>query len=193
LDLSFSDYSSSAVEKTSLEGFKLDPWPQYKEKTSRQGKLRELLEYHHQPDRANAIESPNKELLHGNVSLLASPADQGVLPSLPGIPEIDMKNSVMKHDEDSASVMSFKESTERPNSRLWTSSRNPLLPRKLRSSSSSSRSAMSSDLHVRSFPLYQIRRTLFRGCLGSTPTTEEQEFADIYKSPSPGLRSQKVL
>ncbi|CAM6027904.1 unnamed protein product [Sphagnum balticum] len=192
LDLSFSDYSSSAVEKTSLEGFKLDPWPQYKEKTSRQGKLRELLEYHHQPDRANPIESPNKELLHGNVSLFASPADQGVLASLPGIAEIDMKNSVMKHDEDSVSVMSFKESTERSHLRLWTSSRNPLLPRKLRSSSSS-RSAVSSDLHVRSFTLHQIRRTLFRGCLGSTPTTEEQEFADIYKSPSPGLRSQKVL
>ncbi len=170
LDLSFSDYSSSAVEKTSLEGLKLDPWRQYKEKTSRQGKLRELLEYHHQPDRANPVESPNKELLHGNVSLLASPADQGVLPSLPGIPEIDMKNSVMKHDEDSASVMSFKESTERPNSRLWTSSRNPLLPRKLRSSSSSSRSATPHPtslfqkkvfpLTFICFPLYAVREVL---------------------------------
>jgi hypothetical protein len=141
LDLSFSEYSSSAVENTSLEGHKLDSWPQYKEKTSRQGKLRELLEYHHQPDRANRVESPNKELLHGNVSLLASPADQRVLPSLPGIAEIDMKNSVMKHDEDSASVMSFKESTERSNSILQALNRNPLLPRKLRSSSSSPRSA----------------------------------------------------
>jgi hypothetical protein len=52
-----------------------------------------------------------------------------------------MKNSVMKHDEDSASVMSFKESTERSNSRLQALNRNPLLPRKLRSSSSSPRSA----------------------------------------------------
>ncbi|CAK9873202.1 unnamed protein product [Sphagnum jensenii] len=182
LDLSFSEYSS-AVVNTSLEGLKLDSWPQYKEKTGRQGKLRELLEYHHQPDRANRVESPNKELLHGNVSSLASPADQRVLPSLPGIAEIDMKNS----------VMSFKESTERSNSRLQTLGRNPLLPRKLRSSSSSPRSAVSSDLHVKSFPLHQIRRTLFRGCLGSTPTIEEQEFADVYKSPSPGLRSQKVL
>jgi hypothetical protein len=156
LDLSFSDYSSSAVEKTSLEGLKPDPWPQYKEKTTRQGKLRELLEYHHQPDRANPVESPNKELLHGNVSLLASPADQGFLPSLPGIAEIDTKNSVTKHDEDSASVMSLKESTERSNSRLWTSSRNPLLPRKLRSSSSSSRSATphpTSLFQKKKFPL----------------------------------------
>jgi hypothetical protein len=164
------NYSSSAVEKTRLEGLKLDPWPQYKEKTSRQGKLRELLEYHHQPDRANPVESPNKELLHGNVSLLASPANRGVLPSLPGIAEIDMKNSVMKHDEDSASVMSFKENTERSNSRLWTTSRNPLLPRKLRSSSSSSRSATPHPtslfqkkvfpLTFICFPLHAVREVL---------------------------------
>ncbi len=168
-DLSFSDYSS-AVEKTSIEGFKLDPWPQYKEKTSRQGKLRELLEYHHQPDRANPVGSPNKELLHGNVSLLASPADQGVLPSLPGIAEIDMKTSVMKHDEDSASVMSFKESTERSSLRLWTSSRNLLLPRRLRSSSSSPRSVTPHPtslfqkkffpLTLISFPLHAVREVL---------------------------------
>jgi len=52
-----------------------------------------------------------------------------------------------------------------------------------------SRSAVAPhDLRTKPFMFDRLRRTFFRGCIGLTPTTDEQEFAGIQN-----MNSQKLL
>ncbi|CAM6035178.1 unnamed protein product [Sphagnum compactum] len=207
LDLSFTDLALYPGDQVSILQGLNDIWPQqYKEE--KENKKDECVDSGGllpHTDSSN-VESANN--MGQVISLLAS--SETCLPSLSPIPEVDKSSEMINKNQDidenqgknqdtnenqdinenqdcATRTASLKESTGgRSNSRLVWFTRFPFHTRKLKSSS---RSAVAPhDLRIKPFMFNRLRQTFFGGCMGLTPTTDEQEFAGIQN-----MSSQKKL
>jgi hypothetical protein len=214
LDLSFTDLTLYPVDQVSILQGLNDIWPQqYKEEKEKKDQCVDSGGLLPHTDSSN-VESANN--MGQVISLQAS--SETCLPSLSPIPEVDKSSDIINKNQDIdenqgknqdtnenqdknqdknqdinenqdcvTRPASLKESTgERSDSRLVWFTRFPFHTRKLKSSS---RSAVAPhDLRIKPFMFNRLRQTFFRGCIGLTPTTDEQEFAGIQN-----MNSQKLL